>query len=83
MTGFTLAYAVMRVCGGLPRKNPDAPENRIKYMVTGTGIGAGKLDSEDLLALNVKLPSLIEQKKMECSLQNCTRLLFQKALMKS
>ena len=40
-------------------------ENRIKYMVTGTGIGAGKLDSEDLLALNVKLPSLIEQKKIE------------------
>jgi len=34
-------------------------------MVTGTGIGAGKLDSEDLLALNVKLPSLIEQKKIE------------------
>ena len=40
-------------------------ENRIKYMVTGTGIGAGKLDSEDLLALNVKLPSLNEQKKIE------------------
>ena len=40
-------------------------ENRIKYMVTGTGIGAGKLDSEDLLALNVKLPSLTEQKKIE------------------
>ena len=40
-------------------------ENRIKYMVTGTGIGAGKLDSEDLLTLNVKLPSLIEQKKIE------------------
>ena len=40
-------------------------ENKIKYMVTGTGIGAGKLDSEDLLVLNVKLPSLIEQKKIE------------------
>jgi type I restriction enzyme S subunit len=40
-------------------------ENRIKYMVTGTGIGAGKLDSEDLLALNIKLPSLNEQKKIE------------------
>ena len=40
-------------------------ENKIKYMVTGTGIGAGKLDSEDLLALNVKLPSLNEQKKIE------------------
>ncbi len=25
MTGFTLAYAVMRVCGGQPRKNLDAP----------------------------------------------------------
>ena len=25
MIGFTLAYAVMRVCGGLPRKNPGAP----------------------------------------------------------
>ena len=40
-------------------------ENRIKYMVTGTGIGAGKLASEDLLALNIKLPSLNEQKKIE------------------
>ena len=40
-------------------------ENRIRYMVTGTGIGAGKLDSEDLLALNVKLPSLNEQQKIE------------------
>ena len=29
MTGFTLAYAVMRVCGGLPRKNPDAPTYEI------------------------------------------------------
>ncbi len=26
MTGFTLAYAVMRVCGGQPRKNLDAPK---------------------------------------------------------
>ena len=26
MTGFTLAYAVMRVCGGQPRKNPGAPD---------------------------------------------------------
>ena len=25
MTGFTLTYAVMRVCGGQPRKNPGAP----------------------------------------------------------
>lgn len=25
----TLAYAVMRVCGGLPRKNPDAPTYEI------------------------------------------------------
>ena len=25
MTGFAFAYAVMRVCGGQPRKNPGAP----------------------------------------------------------
>ena len=26
MTGFAFAYAVMRVCGGQPRKNPGAPD---------------------------------------------------------
>ena len=26
MTGFAFAYAVMRVCGGQPRKNPGAPK---------------------------------------------------------
>ena len=25
MTGFAFAYAVVRVCGGQPRKNPGAP----------------------------------------------------------
>ena len=25
MTGFAFAYAVMRACGGQPRKNPGAP----------------------------------------------------------
>ena len=27
MTGFAFAYAVMRVCGGQPRKNPGAPQS--------------------------------------------------------
>ena len=27
MTGFAFAYAVMRVCGGQPRKNPGAPNS--------------------------------------------------------
>ena len=27
MTGFAFAYAVMRVCGGQPRKNPGAPDD--------------------------------------------------------
>ena len=40
-------------------------ENRIKHMVTGTGIGAGKLDSTELFALKVKIPSLHEQNKIE------------------
>ena len=30
MTGFTLAYAVVRVCGGQPRKNPGAPKKSHK-----------------------------------------------------
>ena len=30
MTGFAFAYAVMRVCGGQPRKNPGAPAWPIK-----------------------------------------------------
>ena len=29
MTGFAFAYAVVRVCGGQPRKNPGAPQIRI------------------------------------------------------
>ena len=28
MTGFAFAYAVVRVCGGQPRKNPGAPKCR-------------------------------------------------------
>ena len=40
MTGFTLAYAVMRVCGGQPRKNPDAPawytaNNKLVRLING------------------------------------------------
>ena len=42
----------------------EAHEKRIKYMVTGTGIGAGKLDTEDLLSMNVLLPHLNEQNKI-------------------
>ena len=29
MTGFAFAYAVVRVCGGQPRKNPGAPKIEI------------------------------------------------------
>ena len=32
MTGFTLAYAVMRVCGGQPRKNPGAPLEKYRQI---------------------------------------------------
>ncbi len=29
MTGFAFAYAVVRVCGGQPRKNPGAPASDV------------------------------------------------------
>ena len=33
MTGFAFAYAVVRVCGGQPRKNPGAPHPQYnKYL---------------------------------------------------
>ena len=41
-----------------------AHEKRIKYMVTGTGIGAGKLDTDDLLSLKIAYPDEAEQKKI-------------------
>ena len=44
-------------------------ENRIKYMVTGTGIGAGKLDMEDLLSMKILLPLQDEQRKVVSLLQ--------------
>ena len=31
MTGFAFAYAVVRVCGGQPRKNPGAPKIQFIY----------------------------------------------------
>lgn len=41
-----------------------ANENRLMGMVTGTGIGAGKLDTSDLQNLDITLPPLPEQKKI-------------------
>ncbi|ODM56932.1 restriction endonuclease subunit S [Vibrio harveyi] len=39
-------------------------EHRLMNMVTGTGIGAGKLDTTDLQSLDVFLPPLPEQRKI-------------------
>jgi len=39
-------------------------ESKILNMVTGTGIGAGKLDLMDLKALGISLPTLPEQQKI-------------------
>ena len=39
-------------------------EPKILHMVTGTGIGAGKLDLPDLKALKISLPTLPEQQKI-------------------
>jgi type I restriction enzyme S subunit len=39
-------------------------ETKILNMVTGTGIGAGKLDLPDLKALKISLPTLPEQQKI-------------------
>lgn len=41
-----------------------AKENKLMGMVTGTGIGAGKLDTNDLQSLYVFLPPLPEQRKI-------------------
>lgn len=41
-----------------------AKENKLMGMVTGTGIGAGKLDTNDLQSLDVFLPPLSEQRKI-------------------
>ncbi|RCW94924.1 restriction endonuclease subunit S [Marinomonas foliarum] len=41
-----------------------AKENKLMGMVTGTGIGAGKLDTNDLQSLHVLLPPLPEQRKI-------------------
>lgn len=39
-------------------------ENTLINMVSGTGIGAGKLDTQDLLAMDLSFPSLPEQTKI-------------------
>ena len=39
-------------------------EQRLKYMVTGTGLGAGKLDTNDLLSMSVYAPAMNEQDKI-------------------
>ena len=45
-----------------------AKENKLMGMVTGTGIGAGKLDTNDLQSLDVFLPPLPEQRKIATTL---------------
>ena len=47
----------------------ESHESRMKYMVTGTGIGAGKLDTGTLLSMNVSLPSQTEQERIISLLQ--------------
>ncbi len=39
-------------------------EQHLKYMVTGTGLGAGKLDTSDLLSMIIYIPAMIEQDKV-------------------
>ena len=39
-------------------------EQRLKYMVKGTGLGAGKLDTSDLLSMIVYIPAMKEQDKV-------------------
>lgn len=39
-------------------------ENYLMGMVTGTGVGAGKLDTSDLQSMDILLPPLPEQKKI-------------------
>ena len=39
-------------------------EQRLKYMVTGTGLGAGKLDTSDLQSMIVYIPAMKEQDKV-------------------
>jgi type I restriction enzyme S subunit len=41
-----------------------ASENKLLNMVTGTGIGAGKLDTNELQVMGLMLPSLAEQQKI-------------------
>jgi type I restriction enzyme S subunit len=41
-----------------------ASENKLLNMVTGTGIGAGKLDTNELQVMRLMLPSLVEQQKI-------------------
>jgi len=41
-----------------------AHENMLLHMVTGTGIGAGKLDTNELTSLKISLPPLTEQQKI-------------------
>ena len=41
-----------------------ASENKLLNMVSGTGIGAGKLDTQDLLAMDLCIPALPEQTKI-------------------
>ena len=39
-------------------------EQRLKYMVTGTGLGAGKLDTSDLRSMIIYIPAMKEQDKV-------------------
>ena len=50
MTGFAFAYAVMRVCGGQPRKNPGAPRKYDFFNTQGSVYLTDKDDMANLFA---------------------------------
>lgn len=61
----------------------------IKSMVVGTGIGAGKLDCQELNNMEIKLPPLAEQEKIaeilgtwDTAIEKLSALIEQKKLMK-
>lgn len=64
-------------------------EQKIKNMVVGTGIGAGKLETDELKNLDIPLPPLPEQEKIaeilgcwDDGIEKLSRLIEQKKLLK-
>jgi type I restriction enzyme S subunit len=56
-----------------------ASENKLLNMVSGTGIGAGKLDTQDLLAMDLFIPTLPEQTKIAACLSSLEDLITAQA----